>query len=112
MTWPDILVEGCKPPAGDFGQSHFASSAFFDMFALGWRSFTRVAGLLGFIDDIKAGLRRRSRRLYYARREAEALRLQHGDGAEAWCDQRLARPDLTFGRGRFLRLVRKALANI
>ena len=68
--------------------------------------------MLGFIHEIRARLRHRTRRAYYARREAEALRLQHGEGAEAWCDAKLARPGVPHARERFLKLVRKALAEV
>lgn len=68
--------------------------------------------MLGFIDRFKRRLRHDKQRAYYARREAEALRLQHGEGAEAWCDAKLARPNIPYARERYLKLVRKALAQV
>ncbi|CAN5213654.1 hypothetical protein BH09PSE2_BH09PSE2_16250 [soil metagenome] len=45
-------------------------------------------------------------------REAQALRLQHDFGAEAFCDEKLANPATTPRDIRFYRLVRKALKRV
>ncbi len=68
--------------------------------------------MLAFIDQFRQGLKQRTRRAYYARREAEALRMQYGAKAEAWCDEKLSRQNIPERRERYLKLVRKALEGL
>jgi hypothetical protein len=68
--------------------------------------------LLDWLGSFKRVRKENSRRAYYARREAEALRMQHGAKAEAWCCDQLAKPNIGFRRERFLKLVAKALQEV
>jgi hypothetical protein len=60
------------------------------------------------------GVRRRQHkeRLYWALREAEAMRMQHERRAEKVVDDILARQDLPARRRRFMTLVRRQLAKV
>ncbi len=65
--------------------------------------------VFAWINDLKLKIRDRERRAYYALREAQALRMQYGTDAEAWCERQLAKPNVHQRRRRFLLLVQKAL---
>jgi hypothetical protein len=67
--------------------------------------------IFDWLTNLRAAHRRNSRRAYYALREAQALRMQYGDAAEAWCATQLAQQGLGSRRKRFLSLVAKALAS-
>jgi hypothetical protein len=68
--------------------------------------------ILDWLGAFRRTRKEKSRRAYYARREAEALRMQHGLKAEAWCRDQLAKPNIGFRRQRFLKLVAKALDEV
>jgi len=60
---------------------------------------------------LRESRRQHNRRVYYALREAQALRMQYGSKAEAWCESQLAQSN-TSRRRRFLTLVRKHLETV
>lgn len=64
------------------------------------------------IERLKESRKRATRRAYYARREAEAMRMQHGRAAESRCASELDSDKLSFRRRRFLLLVQKALEEV
>ena len=65
--------------------------------------------LLRLLRDWDQARRDQGRRVYYARREAQALRMQYGVNAEAHCREKLAKPGRPERRKRYWRLVLKAL---
>ncbi len=83
------------------------------MIAAGWPFGAEwVVLLLDWLGSFRRVRKQNSRRAYYARREAEALRMQYGSKAEAWCRDQLAKPNIGFRRERFLKLVAKALHDV
>ncbi len=60
------------------------------------------------------GARRKAdkERRYWALREAQAMRMQHGRNAERVCDEILAKPDIHTRRRRFMTLVRRQLPQV
>ena len=61
---------------------------------------------------LAAERRQHKERSYWALREAQAMRMQHGRNAEKVCDTILGKPDIPARRRRFMTLVRRQLLQV
>jgi hypothetical protein len=68
--------------------------------------------MFGWLSDLRARRREQKERDYWALREAEAMRMQHGRKAEQVCETILSVPEIPFRKRRFMTLVRKHLAHV
>jgi hypothetical protein len=62
--------------------------------------------------NLRAERRQHKERAYWALREAEAMRMQHGAAAEQVVDRILCRTDIPHRRRRFMTLVRRQLLQV
>jgi hypothetical protein len=68
--------------------------------------------MLGWLTGFGARRRKRKERKYWALREAQAMRMQHGTNAEKICEEILAVADIPFRKRRFMTLVLKQLPEV
>lgn len=64
------------------------------------------------LNKLRAERRQHKERAYWALREAQAMRMQHGPGAEQVVDRILGQADIPARRRRFMTLVRRQLPQV